>query len=60
MSTLFVAAAVLASTVVAYDPSRQDNLVLYYGQNSYGATNGDQAGWQKDLTEYCQVHTTPA
>ncbi|KAL1702358.1 glycoside hydrolase family 18 protein [Schizophyllum commune] len=54
MSTLFVAAAVLASTVVAYDPSRQDNLVLYYGQNSYGATNGDQAGWQKDLAEYCQ------
>ncbi|TRM64973.1 glycoside hydrolase superfamily [Schizophyllum amplum] len=53
MSVLFAALALLASSVVAYDPSRQDNLVLYYGQNSYGATHTDTAGWQKDLATYC-------
>ncbi|KAF9648707.1 glycoside hydrolase [Thelephora ganbajun] len=39
----------------AFDISRNDNLVVYYGQNSYGATNGgDQTNWQKRLSTYCQ------
>ncbi|KAJ7323303.1 hypothetical protein DFH08DRAFT_969373 [Mycena albidolilacea] len=28
-----------AVTAVAYDPTRQDNLVVYWGQNSYGVAN---------------------
>jgi len=38
----------------AYDNTRSDNLAVYYGQNSYGATHSDTAGWQKDLATYCQ------
>lgn len=40
--------------VLAYDNSRSDNLAVYYGQNSYGATHSDQSGWQKALSTYCQ------
>ncbi|KAJ7178629.1 glycoside hydrolase [Mycena crocata] len=50
--------SVLALTVVsafAYDPTRSDNLAVYYGQNSYGQTHGnDPANWQKDIGTYCQ------
>ncbi|KAF5383561.1 hypothetical protein D9615_003762 [Tricholomella constricta] len=39
---------------MAFDNSRSDNLAVYYGQNSYGATHPDQSGWQKVLSNYCQ------
>ncbi|KAM5537238.1 hypothetical protein V8D89_009171 [Ganoderma adspersum] len=40
---------------LGFDNSRSDNLAVYYGQNSYGATHGsDTANWQKDLSYYCQ------
>ncbi|KAJ7706770.1 glycoside hydrolase superfamily [Mycena rosella] len=42
-------------SVVGYDPTRSDNLVTYYGQNSYGATHSsDTANWQKNISTYCQ------
>ncbi|KAF7378475.1 Glycoside hydrolase family 18 protein [Mycena sanguinolenta] len=51
-STL-VFSAVVAS---AYDPTRSDNLVVYWGQNSYGATHpSDTANWQQTISNYCQV-----
>lgn len=37
--------------------SQFPQLAVYYGQNSYGAANSNQAGWQKNLASYCQVHT---
>ncbi|KAI0724269.1 class III chitinase [Cerioporus squamosus] len=40
--------------VVAYDNSRYDNVVVYWGQNSYGATHSDVANYQKTLSYYCQ------
>ncbi|KAF8150562.1 glycoside hydrolase family 18 protein [Crassisporium funariophilum] len=43
-----------AVLVVSYDGSRSDNLAVYWGQNSYGATHPDQANWQKSLSAYCQ------
>ncbi|KAF5383765.1 hypothetical protein D9615_003771 [Tricholomella constricta] len=45
----------------AFDNSRSDNLAVYYGQNSYGATHGsDTANWQKNLATYCQDNTINA
>ncbi|KAF5373590.1 hypothetical protein D9758_000802 [Tetrapyrgos nigripes] len=45
----------------AFDPSRNDNLAVYYGQNSYGASHPtDTAGFQGNLSEYCQDSTIDA
>ncbi|KAJ7104314.1 glycoside hydrolase [Mycena belliarum] len=47
--------ALSAVSVKGYDASRSDNLAVYWGQNSYGATNGgDTANWQKTISNYCQ------
>ncbi|KAI0045076.1 carbohydrate-binding module family 5 protein [Auriscalpium vulgare] len=40
--------------VAAFDMSRNDNLAVYWGQNSYGATHSDTANWQQTLSFYCQ------
>ncbi|KAI0045075.1 carbohydrate-binding module family 5 protein [Auriscalpium vulgare] len=41
--------------VTAFDMSRNDNVAVYWGQNSYGASHGgDPANWQKSLAFYCQ------
>ncbi|KAF9523546.1 glycoside hydrolase superfamily [Crepidotus variabilis] len=56
----FAILAVLVSqlcTVLAYDASRSDNIVVYYGQNSIGVSNSNQAVWQKALSTYCQDDT---
>lgn len=46
------------SGVVAYDPTCNSNLVLYWGQNSYGAVNpNDPANWQKNIGFYCDDDT---
>ncbi|KAJ3777575.1 glycoside hydrolase family 18 protein [Lentinula raphanica] len=37
----------------AYDGSRYDNVVSYWGQNSYGATHSDVANFQQRLGFYC-------
>ncbi|KAK0469953.1 glycoside hydrolase family 18 protein [Desarmillaria tabescens] len=44
-------------TASAFDLSRTDNIVEYYGQNSYGATSTDTSLWQQNLAFYCQDDT---
>ncbi|KAF7359868.1 Glycoside hydrolase family 18 protein [Mycena venus] len=52
--------SVLALNVVqamGYDPTCSDNLVVYWGQNSYGAqpqNANDMANWQKTVSTYCE------
>jgi len=46
------------SSVAAYDPTCNSNLVAYWGQNSFGASNpNDPAGWQQNLGSYCDDDT---
>ncbi|EIW64535.1 class III chitinase [Trametes versicolor FP-101664 SS1] len=49
-----LAAGLAAAGVVAFDNSRFDNVAIYWGQNSYGATHTDVANFQKPLAFYCQ------
>ncbi|PFH47073.1 carbohydrate-binding module family 5 protein [Amanita thiersii Skay4041] len=65
-SYFLASSAIIASGIMqslAFDISRSDNLAVYWGQNSYGATHGgDQGGWQKSLSSYCQddvINTIP-
>ncbi|KLO12185.1 glycoside hydrolase [Schizopora paradoxa] len=39
--------------VSSFDITRNDNLVLYWGQNSYGATHSNTADYQQRLSFYC-------
>ncbi|THH31700.1 hypothetical protein EUX98_g2472 [Antrodiella citrinella] len=43
-----------ATQVVAFDNTRNDNLAVYWGQDSYGATHNDPANNQMTLSAYCQ------
>ncbi|EJD04291.1 class III chitinase [Fomitiporia mediterranea MF3/22] len=44
---------------IAFDTTRFDNLAVYWGQNSYGATHPDDpANWQKPLSFYCGDDST--
>ncbi|KAI5117744.1 hypothetical protein M0805_004933 [Coniferiporia weirii] len=43
----------LLHVAAGYDNSASDNLVLYWGQNSYGATHTDTANFQQRLGYYC-------
>ncbi|GJF00072.1 glycoside hydrolase family 18 protein [Phanerochaete sordida] len=43
-----------AQRAFAFDTTRNDNVVAYWGQNSYGATHSDQANWQQPIDHYCQ------
>ncbi|KAG2094010.1 glycoside hydrolase family 18 protein [Suillus discolor] len=41
-------------TVAAFDMSSNQNLAVYWGQNSYGAVNPDNtAQWQQPISYYC-------
>ncbi|KAI8993341.1 glycoside hydrolase superfamily [Pilobolus umbonatus] len=49
------------NTAFGYDPQCNDNIVSYWGQNSYGTANSsDIAGWQKPLRFYCEDNTIDA
>ena len=42
-------------------PLTPPKLAVYWGQNSYGATDpSNTTGWQKNLTVYCQDDTIDA
>ncbi|PIL35449.1 hypothetical protein GSI_02176 [Ganoderma sinense ZZ0214-1] len=57
-ASVFSALFAGALPAFAFDMSRQDNLAVYWGQNSYGATHGsDTANWQQKLDFYCQDDT---
>ncbi|CAE7191927.1 unnamed protein product [Rhizoctonia solani] len=48
--------AIAASKQVhgAYNNACNNNVVAYWGQNSFGAVDSNQAGWQKPISYYCQ------
>ncbi|RCI02166.1 Chitinase 1 [Rhizopus stolonifer] len=52
---LYFAFSTLIAFSSAFDNQCNDNLVDYWGQNSYGAANGnDPSGWQQPLRFYCE------
>ncbi|KAG8859300.1 Chitinase 1 [Tulasnella sp. 330] len=54
-----IAISLFGSVQAAYDNTCNDNLVQYWGQNSYGAANpSDTANYQKTLSFYCGDSTT--
>lgn len=55
-STLLASAALFSALgASAFDITRNDNAVAYWGQNSYGAANpSDTANYQQNLSFYCQ------
>ncbi|CAK5262051.1 unnamed protein product [Mycena citricolor] len=60
MSAAAAAASVLSilafsASAAGFDISRNDNLAVYWGQNSYGVTNpGNPSQWQQTISSYCQ------
>ncbi|KAG2233800.1 hypothetical protein INT48_005953 [Thamnidium elegans] len=53
-SVFILAASALIGLSSAYNDKCNDNIVDYWGQNSYGAANGkDTANWQQPLKFYC-------
>ncbi|KAI8979496.1 glycoside hydrolase superfamily [Mycotypha africana] len=51
-------AATFAGLAAAYNNECNNNIVEYWGQNSYGAANGnDPSGWQQPLRFYCNDDT---
>ncbi|CAO3675448.1 unnamed protein product [Umbelopsis vinacea] len=55
LSTGVAFLASLITTVDAFNNNCNDNVAVYWGQNSYGAANSnDPANWQKSLAYYCQ------
>ncbi|KAJ7831591.1 glycoside hydrolase family 18 protein [Mycena olivaceomarginata] len=52
--TSLLIATVRALRVSAFDGNRSDNIAIYWGQNSFGATNNDTEWQQKDLGAYCK------
>ncbi|KAF8436485.1 glycoside hydrolase superfamily [Boletus edulis BED1] len=46
------------ASAMAFDMSRNTNLAVYWGQNSYGAVNlGNKAVWQQPIEHYCADNT---
>ncbi|GAB5585442.1 Chitinase 2 [Umbelopsis nana] len=55
LSTGVAFLASLVTTADAFNNNCNDNVAIYWGQNSYGAANAnDPANWQKPLSYYCQ------
>ncbi|KAG1803997.1 glycoside hydrolase superfamily [Suillus subaureus] len=50
-------------TIAQFDMSSNQNLAVYWGQNSYGAVNpSDTANWQQPISYYCNdtvINTLP-
>ncbi|KAJ6506885.1 glycoside hydrolase family 18 protein [Mycena sanguinolenta] len=53
-SSAFSALVLSAVAAFAFDITRKDNVVVYWGQNSYGAAGGSSSGWQQTISNYCQ------
>ncbi|KAH7923986.1 glycoside hydrolase family 18 protein [Leucogyrophana mollusca] len=51
---VFIVCTTCVVNVVAYDNTLYDNVAVYWGQNSYGATNTDTAYFQQPISYYCQ------
>ncbi|KAF8640643.1 hypothetical protein AX17_000300 [Amanita inopinata Kibby_2008] len=57
---IFIAASLIFSPTSAFDNSRYDNVAVYWGQNSYGATHSDTANFQQRLAYYCNDNAIDA
>ncbi|KAJ3565154.1 hypothetical protein NP233_g7821 [Leucocoprinus birnbaumii] len=58
---LALSSSLLALQAFAFDNGRNDNVAVYWGQNSYGATHpSDTANFQKTLSAYCQDNAIDA
>ncbi|KAI9296310.1 glycoside hydrolase [Neoconidiobolus thromboides FSU 785] len=53
ISTFVLSLALSGSAIDAFNVNCNSNLVLYWGQNSYGATHGNDGNAQKPLKYYC-------
>ncbi|KAI8068245.1 glycoside hydrolase superfamily [Gongronella butleri] len=54
LSLFMLASSMLTMAVQGFENDCNDNLAVYWGQNSYGAANaGDPANWQGPLRQYC-------
>ncbi|KAF9209732.1 Chitinase 1 [Haplosporangium sp. Z 27] len=51
---IYILLGLVCSLCYAFDPNANNNLVNYWGQNSFGAAGGDKAHWQKPLGDYCK------
>ncbi|KAH9945621.1 class III chitinase [Amylocystis lapponica] len=51
---LFLIMTIGLLDVLAFDPTLYDNVAVYWGQDSYGATHSDQANFQQPISYYCQ------
>ncbi|KAG9314587.1 glycoside hydrolase family 18 protein [Chiua virens] len=51
---VFFSACLYFGQVLAYDNAYYDNVAVYWGQNSYGATNSNTAYYQQPISFYCQ------
>ncbi|KIJ54039.1 carbohydrate-binding module family 5 protein [Sphaerobolus stellatus SS14] len=49
----FLALLQIVSLAVAFDNTRYDNVAVYWGQNSYGATHSDVVNFQQPINFYC-------
>ncbi|CAO3592812.1 unnamed protein product [Absidia cylindrospora] len=56
--SLALIATTLMTLVHGFENDCNDNLAVYWGQNSYGAANSkDPANWQQPIRQYCQDAT---
>ncbi|EPT01410.1 hypothetical protein FOMPIDRAFT_96173 [Fomitopsis schrenkii] len=46
--------AIDLTSVTAFTNSASDNLAVYWGQDSYGASGGSSANYQQTISYYCQ------
>ncbi|EMD33967.1 glycoside hydrolase family 18 protein [Gelatoporia subvermispora B] len=46
-------ASLFVLPALGFNNAAQDNVADYWGQNSYGATNSNQALWQQPISFYC-------
>ncbi|KAG2119375.1 glycoside hydrolase family 18 protein [Suillus clintonianus] len=50
----------ITRAIAVFDMSSNQNLAVYWGQNSYGAVNSaDTAHWQQTISYYCNVGPIP-
>ncbi|KAJ2640626.1 Chitinase 2 [Coemansia sp. RSA 1694] len=55
---LLVITSLAASALAAYNPACSNNIVTYWGQNSWGGAHlSDPANWEGSLASYCQDGT---
>ncbi|KAJ1956424.1 Chitinase 2, partial [Dipsacomyces acuminosporus] len=58
LPSILAAAGLASSALASYNSNCANNVVTYWGQNSWGGGHlNDPAHWEKDLAAYCQDST---